>query len=240
MKKYLRIAIFGTILASPLVGTLAAGGSTPNGEATLVRALADASKYQSYELRGSFTVSGKHATLLGFQTATASESLTTIQGVGTEYLVQPTAFAKVYVRTNTVAGLIDFLSIKATKPSEVNVWYYLTPSDPRYTDQANTGPTTVATQFMVGPKSFGRAGKYESVVTLRGTKVIKLAVTSSMFSPNNTLVPLTLYVTDTARPLPFAAAAKITGVPVPVVSYFSNWGHVKPIKIPAAKTALPQ
>jgi hypothetical protein len=122
MKKYLRIAVLGTILASPFAGTLSAGGSTPNGEATLVRALADASKYQSYELRGSFTVSGKHASLVAFQTANAEESLTTIQGVGTESLVQPTAFAKVYVKTNTVQGLIDFLSIKATMTSEVNVW----------------------------------------------------------------------------------------------------------------------
>jgi hypothetical protein len=132
------------------------------------------------------------------------------------------------------------LSIKATKTSEVGVWYFMTPSDSRYADQANTGPTTVAAQFIVGPKSFGRAGKYVSVVTLRGTRVIKLAVTSSMFSPNNTLVPLTLYVTDSARPLPFAATAKITGAPVPVTSYFSDWGHVAPIRIPVAKTALPQ
>ena len=222
-----------------MMGTPSAGAATPNGEAVLVHALAEARKFQSYELRGSFAVSGKHASLVALQTASAEESLSTIQGVRTEFLVQPTAFAEVYVRTNTVQGLIDFLGIKATKTSEVNVWYYMTPSDSRYADQANTGPATVATQFVVGPKSFGRAGKYESVVTLRDTRVIKLAVTSSMFSPNNALVPMTLYVTDSTTPTPFVATADITGVPVPVMNYLSDWGHVAPIKIPAAKTALP-
>ena len=226
-------------MTSPLLGTLSAGGSTPNAEATLVRALADASKFQSYKLQGSFTASRKHATLVALQTANGEESIDSIQGIGTEFLIQPTAFARAYLRVTTVESLIDFLGIKATKPSEVGVWYSLTPSDSRYSEQANTGPTTVATQFLVGPRSFGRAGTYESVVTLRGTKVIKLAVTSSMFSPNNTLVPLTLYVTDSTRPLPFAATAKISGVPVPITSYFSDWGHVAPITIPAAKTALP-
>jgi hypothetical protein len=239
MKIFLRLVVLGTVLASPLMGTISTGAATPNGETVLVHALADARKFQSYELRGSFTVSGKHASLVAWQTVSAEKSSTTIQGVGTEYLVQPTAFAEVYVRTNTIEGLINFLGIKATKPSEINVWYYLTPSDARYDDQANTGPTTVTAQFVVGPKSFGRAGKYESVVTLRGTRVIKLAVTSSMFSPNNTLVPMTLYVTDSTTPLPFAATANISGVAKPVISYFSDWGHVAPIEIPAAKTALP-
>jgi hypothetical protein len=78
-----------------------------------------------------------------------------------------------------------------------------------------------------------------NVVTLRGTRVIKLAVTSSMFSPNNNLVPMTLYVTDSATPMPFAATANITGVSKPVISYFSDWGHVAKIAIPAARTALP-
>jgi hypothetical protein len=105
------------------MGTPSAGAATPNGEAVLVHAVADARKFQSYELRGSFAVSGKHASLVALQTASAEESLSTIQGVGTEFLVQPTAFAEVYVRTNTVRGLIDFLGIKATKTSEVNVWY---------------------------------------------------------------------------------------------------------------------
>jgi hypothetical protein len=239
MKKSIRFALLGTLLVAPLLATLSSAASTPDGNAILVHALADASRFQSYELRGSFVASGEHASLVAYQTAAAEESLSTIQGIGTETLVQPTAFAKVYVRTNTVRGLIDFLSIKSTRTSEVNVWYYMTPSDSRYADQANTGPTTVATQFMVGPKSFGRAGKYVSVVTLRGTKVIKLSVTSSMFSPNNSLTPLTLYVTDSAQPMPFAATAKISGIPVPVTSYFSDWGTVAPIRIPAATTALP-
>jgi hypothetical protein len=239
MKIVLRLAVLGTILASPMASVLPVGAATPNGEAVLVRALADARKFQSYELRGSFTVSGKRASLVATQTANVEESISTVQGVGTEVLVQPTAFAEVYVKTNTVEGLINFLGIKATKISELNVWYYLKPSDARYDEQANTGPTTVATQFVVGSKSFGRAGKYESVVTLRGTRVIKLAVTSSLFSSNNTLVPMTMYVTDSTTPLPFAATADVTGVPVPVVSYFSHWGHVASIKIPAARTALP-
>src|ERR1019366_7845336 len=54
------------------------------------------------------------------------------------------------------------------------------------------------------------------VVTLRGTRVIKLVVTLSIFSPNNTLVPMTLYVTDSATPMPFAATVNITGAPAPV------------------------
>ncbi|MGD0056181.1 MAG: hypothetical protein ABSC34_12190, partial [Acidimicrobiales bacterium] len=196
MKNMLRITVLGSILAPSFIGVLSSGAATPKGEAILVHALADARNFQSYELRGSFTVSGKHASLVAFQTATAEESISSIQGLGTVYLVQPTAFAEVYVRTNTVSGLINFLGIKATKTSELNVWYYLTPSDSRYDEQANTGPTTVATQFTVGSKAFGRAGTYVNVVTLRGTRVIKLAVTSSMFSPNNNLVPMTLYVTD--------------------------------------------
>jgi hypothetical protein len=239
MKTLLRFAVFGTFLLSSLVGTISAGGSTPNGHALLVRALADARKFQSYELRGSFSVSGKRASLVAFQTATVEESLSTVQGIGTEFLVQPTAFARAYLRVTTVRGLIDFLGIKATKPSEVGVWYYLTPADSRYSEQANTGPTTTLTQFIVGPKAFGRFGRYEGVVTLRGTRVIKLGVTSSMFSPNNNLVPLTLYVTDSAHSLPFAATARISGVPVAVTSYFSHWGHVPPIKIPATQTPLP-
>jgi len=239
MKTLLRLAVFGTLLLSPVTATVSAGGSTPNANALLVRALADARKFQSYELRGSFTVSKKHASLVAFQTATVEESLSSVQGIGTEFIVQPTAFARAYVRVTSIAGLIDFLGIKATKAFEVGAWYVLTPSDPRYSQTANTGPTTVLTQFTVGSKSFGRGGHYEGVVTLRGTRVIKLGVTSSMFSPNNNLVPLTLYVTDSAHSLPFAAAAHITGVPVPVISYFSHWGHVAPIKIPATQTALP-
>ena len=51
---------------------------------------------------------------------------------------------------------------------------------------------------------------------------------------------MTLYVTDPTTPMPFDATADITGAPVPVTSYFSDWDHVAPIKIPAAKTALPE
>jgi hypothetical protein len=52
--------------------------------------------------------------------------------------------------------------------------------------------------------------------------------------PDDALVP------DTAQRLPFVATAKFVGVTTPVTSYFSKWGHVAPIKVPAAKTALHQ
>jgi hypothetical protein len=240
MKIFLRIAVLGALVFAPLLGSLAAGSATPNAHDLLAAALANARKNSSYELYSAFAASGSPSSMTDFVTTTAQETIDTEQETGTAFFVQPTHAHRLFFRATTVHALLLFLNVSAPRASEVGRWFYVASSDKRYKKLVATGPQTVATQFVFGPHTFGSTAKYEGVVTLRGTKVIKLGITSSMDSPTNALIPTVLYITDSDRPMPYATVGKIGGIPSRVTSYFSRWDTVPAIHIPGSNEVLPQ
>jgi hypothetical protein len=240
MKLSLKVVAVGAIVFSPMLAPLAGGGATPNGHDLLVAALKDASKNSSYEEFGAFRASGSPSSMTVLVTKTGQETIDNEQETGTVFLVEPTDAHRLFFRATTVHALLLFLSVHAPRASLVNRWLYLDPSDQRYKTWASSGPRTVATQFVIGPRTFGSSAKYEGVTTLKGTRVVKLGVTSSWMSPTNALIPMVLYVTDTHQPLPFAVVGKLGDIPAPVTSYFSRWSAVPPIRIPRSNEVLPQ
>jgi hypothetical protein len=236
----LGVAVLGTLVLTVLRGPLPAGSAAPNGHDLLVAALTNARKNSSYELYSAFTASGSPSSMTYFVTATGQETVDSEQETGTVFFLQPSDAHRVFIRATTVHALLIFLSVRAPRASEVNRWFYLAPSDKRYTSMTASGPRTIATQFVIGPHTFGSAAKYEGVTSLRGTKVIKLGVNSSMMSPTNALVPTVLYITDSSRPLPYAIEGKINGISSTVTSYFLRWDSVPKLHVPSSHDVLPQ
>jgi hypothetical protein len=238
MKVSLRFVALGALVLTPLLGPLAAGSATSSGHALLAAALTDARKYPSYETYSAFTASGSPSSITYFVTTKAQKDIDTEQETGTVFIVQPTDVHRLFFRATTVHALLLFLNVSAPTGSEVGRWFYLDSSDQRYQKLAPSGPQTVATQFVIGPRAFGSAATYEGVTTLRGSKVIKLGVTSSMMSPTNALIPMVLYVTDSDRRMASATVGNIGDIPSPVTSYFSEWGTVPAIHIPSSDVTI--
>jgi len=226
------IALLGSLTV--IVATNS-GAATPNGNAILAQALADASHKTSMTISGTLTGSGNAVSISGGFTPTASGGVTTEQGLGSSEEIQPNGAHFAFVKASSIAALGTILEVKHPTSNEINVWYRLTSKDPRFADIVGNGAETVAETFSFSPIGWSRSATYESTVVLKGVRVIKLKAASNLFVQNKGFGMETLYVTDTSHPLPFA----MTG---PVGSsgliYFSAWDSTT-IAIPSAKADLP-
>jgi hypothetical protein len=206
----------------------------PNGNAILTESFALASHKTSMTISGTLLGSGATLSILGAYTPRASGGATTVKGVGFSDEVQPNGAKYGYVKANSVAALGKQLEITNPKSSEINVWYKVTSKDPRFAGFFG-GADTVAQTFSFGPIGWIRSATYESTTVLNGVQVYMLIAASHLFAAKSGYNETTLYVTDSAHPLPYAMTGPIgtTGL-----IYFSKWNSTT-LAIPKATTALP-
>jgi hypothetical protein len=182
------------------------------------------------------TLMGPGATLsiLGAYTSKASGGATTVKGVGFSDEVQPNGAKYGYVKANSVAALRKQLDITNPKSSEINVWYKVTSKDPRFAGFFG-GADTVAQSFSFGPIGWIHSATYEGTTVLNGVQVYMLVAASHLFAAKAGYNETTLYITDSAHPLPYAMTGPIgtTGL-----IYFTKW-NATTLAIPKATKALP-
>ena len=227
------VAVVGALTLAPLT---VAGGATPSAASLLKSVLARAARENSFTLSGVGTVSGLPISMNVKVSDRASFTKLVVTDVGIQYEAQSTVGQQVFVKGSTLAALHDFLSVKSPTPSEVGVWYFVTPSDKRYSSfDSNTGAQTIKQQFSIGAVGFSPKASIVHVTALRGVKVVELRTLSNMWASGTSLIPQMLYVTDTARPTLFATSGPsgIKGV-----FYFGSWNHTT-IRLPTASQALP-
>lgn len=230
-----RSVLAALALALPLVATSAAA-STPDAKAVLTQAITDAAHATSLAMAGSFSTPGHTFRLDGGFTSTSTGGVTTLSGEGSEYEVG-TSSGSCFVKATTLAILSNFLGVKSPTVGELNTWYLVPKSDTRYVGIASPkSAQTVAQLFSFSPIGWSRSATYEGTVVVKGVRVIKLGTASNAFASGSGLEKTTLYVTDTAHPLPFAMAGPtgVTGL-----LYFSGWGDTK-VTIPSTRTVLPR
>jgi hypothetical protein len=208
--------------------------TTPSGIAILNQSFALASREKSMTISGTLSGPGVTLRIVGDYTAKASEGISTVKGVGTSYEVQPNGAKYGYVRANSIAALRAQLGITKPKSSETNVWFKVTSKDPRFAGFFG-GANTVAQTFSFSPIGWIRSANYEGTTVVNGVQVYMLVAASHLFVDQSGYNEETLYVTDSAHPLPFAMTGPVgaTGL-----IYFSKWNSTK-IAIPKATTALP-
>jgi hypothetical protein len=208
--------------------------TTPDGNAIMAESFALASHKTSMTISGTLTGSGTTLTLIGKYTSKASSGVTTVKGVGTSDEVQPNGAKYGYVKATSVAALGQLLEITNPKSSEVNVWYKVTSKDSRFADFFG-GASTVAQTFSFSPIGWTRTANYEGTSVVRGVSVYQLVALSHLFIDKSGYNETTLYVTDSAVPLPLAMTGPIgtTGL-----IYFSKWDATR-LTIPKTTTALP-
>ena len=206
----------------------------PDGNAIMAESFALASHKTSMTISGTLKSSGTTLSLFGKYTSKASGGVTTVKGVGTSDEVQPNGAKYGYVKANSVAALGQLLEIKNPKSSEVNVWFKVTSKDPRFADFFG-GASTVAQTFSFSPLGWTRTANYEGTSVVRGVSVYQLVALSHLFIDKSGYNETTLYVTDSANPLPLAMTGPIdtTGL-----IYFSKWNSTR-LTIPKSTTALP-
>jgi hypothetical protein len=208
--------------------------TTPDGNAIIAASFALASQKTSVTISGTLTGSGTTLSLFGKYTSKASSGVTTVKGVGTSDEVQPNGARYGYVKATSIAALGRLLEIANPKSSEVNVWYKVTSKDSRFADFFG-GASTVAQTFSFSPIGWTRTANYEGTSVVRGVSVYALVALSHLFIDKNGYNETTLYVTDSAVPLPLAMTGPIgtTGL-----IYFSKWNATR-LTIPKTTKALP-
>ena len=208
--------------------------TTPDGNAIIAASFALASQKTSVTISGTLTGSGTTLSLFGKYTSKASSGVTTVKGVGTSDEVQPNGARYGYVKATSIAALGQLLEITNPKSSEVNVWYKVTSKDSRFADFFG-GASTVAQTFSFSPIGWTRTANYEGTSVVRGVSVYALVALSHLFIDKNGYNETTLYVTDSAVPLPLAMTGPIgtTGL-----IYFSKWNATR-LTIPKTTKALP-
>jgi hypothetical protein len=208
--------------------------TTPDGNAIIAESFALASHKTSMTISGTLTGSGTTLSLFGKYTSKASSGVTTVKGVGTSDEVQPNGARYGYVKATSIAALGQLLEITNPKSSEVNVWYKVTSKDSRFADFFG-GASTVAQTFSFSPIGWTRTANYEGTSVVRGVSVYQLVALSHLFIDKSGYNETTLYVTDSAVPLPLAMTGPIgtTGL-----IYFSKWNATR-LTIPKSTTALP-
>lgn len=209
--------------------------ATPNGATILARALGDAAREPSVTLSGRVSFPGSTVSIHDGLNAKGSAGFTTISGIGTEFVADPVG-GPLIVKANTLNVLKDVFEVHAPTPRELNVWFAVTMSDPRYYGLAGTyGGLSIARAFSFSPAGWSRHATYEGVRVLRGVRVYKLKAASNTFAPGKGFDITTLYVSDDAHPLPFAMtySSQNTGI-----FYFSAWAHTN-VSYATSTTKLP-
>jgi hypothetical protein len=228
----LLIALFSSL---PVLVATSARAATPNGDAIIAQSFALASHKTSMTLSGTLKEKGITLSIHGAYTPKGSDGVTTVNGIGSSDEVQPNGAKYGYVRANSIAALNQLLEIKNPKSSEVNVWYKVTSTDSRFADFFG-GANTVAQTFSFGPIGWFRTANYEGITEVKGVQVFALVAGAHLFvEKKGGFNETTLYVTDSAHPLPFAMTGPLgmTGL-----IYFTKWNSTT-LSIPTATTALP-
>jgi hypothetical protein len=218
----------------PVLAATTAGAATPNGNAILAESLALASRQSSVTISGTLMGSGATLRIVGEYTPTASEGVSTVNGVGSSDEIQPNGAKYGFVKANSIAALSQLLEIANPKSSEINVWYRVTSKDARFADFFG-GASTMAQTFSFSPLGWVRSANFEGTSVLKGVPVYMLVAASHLFVDKSGYNEETLYVTNSSRPLPFAMTGPIgaTGL-----IYFSKWNSTS-LTIPDSTTALP-
>lgn len=223
-----------SVLGVALV-TSSSRAATPSGATILARALNDAARESSVTLSGSVSFPGSTVSIHDGLNAHGSAGVTTISGIGTEYVADPVG-GPLIVKANSLNVLKDVFEVHAPTMSELNVWYAVATSDPRYYGLAGTyGGLSLSRSFSFTPAGWSRRATYEGVTVLHGVRVYKLTAASNTFAPGKGFVTTTLYVSDNARPLPFAMtySSSNTGI-----FYFSAWNRTT-VHYATSSTHLP-
>jgi hypothetical protein len=237
MSKAKTLSIISAFSFAVILIGISAGASTLNAKAILAKALADGARQSNVTVSGSVVDSGVTVTLNGGFSSVSDGGATTVSGVGTNYQITKVGAAQCFVKATTLTALKQALSVKSPVVSEIGVWYVVKKIDSRYQSICSPGGAqTVAQTFSFSPIGWSKKATYEGIVTLKGVRTIKLLAASNLFVDGSGFQKTTLYVTDTAKPLPFA----ITG---PVGStgllYFTKWSSTI-ISIPTTSTELPK
>ena len=223
-----------------------ASASTPNAPSTLARALSDGARQKSMTL---YLSSSRGGAMMRYEAKFSSSvysGTTTTPGLGTNYIVGQRGADYVFVKVSSLAALKTFHHVHAPAPDEIGVWYKERTSDPLYSLIAMTGdPETIAPLFSFDHPAnpvthervnWGRAATYEGTTVLRGVRVIKPGVESQRCGTARGPGATTLYVTSSARPLPFAMTCPSVGIYNFI--YYGEWNTTK-VVIPTTKAIRP-
>jgi hypothetical protein len=188
-------------------------------------------------ISGSFSESGTNASIEGGYAPRAAGGVESLSGVGTEDIIEPTGKSFCFVRATSLAILKNALEVKAPTTAEIGVWYKVTSQDSRYNFIANPGGAqNVEQTFSFSPIGWSHAATYGGTTRLKGVRVIKLGAASNFWVTGKGYAKITLYVTDTAHPLPFAMSGP-TGTTGLI--YISKW-NATTVSIPRSKVDLPR
>jgi hypothetical protein len=156
--------------------------------------------------------------------------------VGTEDIIEPTGKSFCFVKATSLSVLKNALEVKSPTNSEIGVWYKVTSKDSRYDYIASPGGAqNVKQTFSFSPVGWSHAATYEGTTTLKGVRLIKLGGASNFWVTGKGFAKITLYVTENAKPLPFAMSGP-SGTSGLI--YFSKWNRTI-VSIPHSKVALP-
>jgi hypothetical protein len=169
--------------------------------------------------------------------ANASEVIYTVAGYGTSSVIRVPEGHATYIMVSSLAQFSSLEVTTATAADE-NVWFLISPSDPRNAVLTQWQPLTVGSVFSYGPMGFKRPLRYDGVTRLRGVRVARFTTKSYAVGALDNGGPEYLYLTDTKVPHPYAGRSG-TGANT-YTMYFSHWGNVAPIAVPTNAAPLPQ
>jgi len=223
--------------ASVVVGVLPARATTdPNVRRLVTQAFAWANTHSSVELSAIASTSSE-CSITMLLTPNASETIVSTANYGTSSLIRVAEGHTTYVRVSSLAELSS-LEVTTASAADENVWFTISPSDPRNVVLTNWEPLTVRSVFSYDLMGFKRTFRYDGLTRLRGVRVFKLITRSFTVSACSAPGPVYLYLTDTKVPHPFAGR---TGEGAQTATmYFNHWANVAPIAVPTTAPPLPQ
>jgi hypothetical protein len=187
-------------------------------------------------LTGFLSESGIKAELDLRYTTLGSESVQTISGVGTEYLVVPRGGNACFVKGTSLGVLSSALEVKNPKSSEIGVWFEVKRSDSRFNYIASpNGAQNISETFSFSPIGWSKNAIYKGETTLRGTRVLKLSASSNLWVTGSGFGELSIFINANKLSLPLAISGP-TGTSG--LLYFGRWNSTK-IIIPKARQGLP-
>ncbi len=225
----------GTVLGilSLLVVSSGAGAATPSASALFSRALHDATTAHWVHERTILLIKGSVVSMgVNVIGATGGEQKVITANGGSARLIALDSNRRMFINANEPALTSMFGISSARAASAANHWLVLTPSDPNYASVDNA--TTLTSDF--AQISFIGGPVLRGETTLAGHRVYELfgAVPAGNGMPEGAG---TLYVTATAKPMPFAYHV-VAGSFALTVSW-TNWGRGIALRAPAGAVAFP-
>ncbi|MDE3082506.1 MAG: hypothetical protein KGJ39_03705 [Acidobacteriota bacterium] len=226
----------GVALVSAFASAVAlspAGATTPSASALFSSALRDATSAHWVHERTIMLIKGSVVSMgVNVIGATGGEQRMITANGGSARLIALDSNRRMFINANEPA-LTSMFGISSTRAaSAANHWLVLTPSDPNYASVDNA--TTLASDF--AQISFIGGPVLRGVTTLAGHRVYELfgAVPASNGVPEGSG---TLYVTASAKPMPFAYHV-VAGSFALTVSW-TGWGQGVVLRPPAGAIPFP-